>query len=107
MAPRAAAKKVAQAPKEGAGDRLFLIRLACGESGRPEAIKDFAERVERVTKAHYDPATISRLERGEQRWKLDDVRTFALVDPLKRGANWLAFGAVEAQPLPAGTIKPR
>lgn len=107
MAPKAAAKKAAQAPKEGAGDRLFLIRLACGGGGRPEAIEEFAERVKSATKAHYDPATISRLERGKQRWKLSDVEAFAAVDPLRRGNNWLAWGAPEAPPLPPETIKPR
>lgn len=76
---------------ETAGDRLFKIRLACGDGARKaEPLDAFVVRVERVTGAVYDPSTISLLERMKQKWRLDDVRTFAAVDPMERGEQWLS-----------------
>jgi len=90
---------------ETAGDRLFLIRAACGNGTRdPEPLKAFAARVKRTTKKDYDPTTISLLERMKQNWRLDDVRVFAAVDPLARGQVWLSAldgGEVAEMPDPA------
>jgi hypothetical protein len=85
------------------GQRLFLIRLACGDGIRkPESMRDFAERVHIATGAEYEHSTIGMLERDLQGWRLKDAKAFAIVDPLKRGEAWLAFGnEPPAEPLPA------
>lgn len=76
---------------ETSGQRLYMIRLACGDGLRkPEPLPEFAERVKRATGEMYHPSTISMLERMKQGWRLDDARAFAAVDPLKRGALWLS-----------------
>lgn len=76
---------------ETSGDRLFKVRLACGDGARtPESLRAFSDRVFAVTKVRYDPMTLSLLERMKQGWKLEDARTLAMVDPLKRGAGWLS-----------------
>lgn len=76
---------------ETVGQRLYLIRLACGDGVRKaEPMKAFVARVKRVTKQHYDPMTISLLERMKQGWTLDDVERMAAVDPLGRTPAWLA-----------------
>lgn len=73
------------------GQRLYLIRLACGDGvRRPEPAADFSARVERATGKRYDQATISRLETGGRNWLVEDVDAFAAVDPLTRGRAWLA-----------------
>lgn len=96
---------------ETPGSRLYQIRLACGDGTRKaEPLPAFVARVKKRTKADYDPSTISLLERMLQKWKLDDVRNFAAVDPLKRGEAWLAFNLPpEARPeddeLPASRSK--
>lgn len=75
------------------GQRLYLIRLACGDGVRePETQEDFVARVKRRTKQAYSAMTLSNLERMKQRWKLEDVEAFAAVDPLNRGVGWLGFG---------------
>lgn len=88
------------------GQRLFQIRLACGDGRRkPESLREFANRVARATGDTYQHAAISLLERDEQGWRLKDVHNFTAVDPLKRGECWLAFGDVEevAVPMPRPT----
>lgn len=86
------------------GQRLFQIRLACGDGHRkPESLREFAERVEAVTGVSYDHKTISLLERDGQGWRLKDVHAFSAIDPLKRGEHWLAFGnqpSIEGPDLP-------
>jgi hypothetical protein len=78
---------------ETVGQRLYRIRLACGDGVRaPESIREFTKRVLRVTGVRYHDAAISLLERMQQGWRLDDVSTFAQVDPLHRGPVWLAYG---------------
>jgi hypothetical protein len=73
------------------GQRLYLIRLACGDGVRkPESAADFSKRVEKATGQRYDQATISRLETGGRNWLLEDVDAFARVDPEGRGRAWLA-----------------
>lgn len=80
---------------DSAGQRLYLIRLACGDGRRkPLSLREFATYVEAATGAVYDHKTISLLERDQQGWRLKDVETFASVDPRARGAAWLAFGVV-------------
>lgn len=75
------------------GQRLYLIRLACGDGVRdPETIAVFIERVRKRTNRSYTANAISLLERMEQKWKLEDINNFAAVDPLKRSAAWLAWG---------------
>lgn len=89
---------------ETPGQRLFLIRLACGDGLRkPESMRDFADRVLRVTGADYEHSTIGMLERDIQGWRIKDVSAFAAVDPKKRGEAWLAFGnlpSIEGPDLP-------
>jgi hypothetical protein len=81
---------------ETVGQRLYLVRLAWGDGVRkPESLKSFSVRVKRTTKQHYDPMTLSKLERMKQTWKLEDVANFAMVDKLRRGERWLAFGVKE------------
>lgn len=53
-------------------------------------MREFAERVLAVTGVEYQHATISMLERDKQEWRRKDLMTFAAVDPLNRGAAWLA-----------------
>jgi hypothetical protein len=78
------------------GQRLFLIRLACGDGLRkPESMRDFAERVQLATGAEYEHSTIGMLERDLQGWRIKDVHAFAAVDPRGRGEAWLAFGEQE------------
>lgn len=73
------------------GERLYLIRLACGDGVRkPESAADFSERVRKATGKRYDQATISRLETGGRNWLLEDIDAFAAVDPEQRGRAWLA-----------------
>lgn len=75
------------------GQRLYLIRLACGDGVRkPESMRDFAERVRKATGQGYEHTTVSMLERDQQGWRLKDVHAFASVDPKGRGPTWLAFG---------------
>lgn len=78
---------------ETVGQRLYLIRLACGDGVRdPESLKEFSARVKRATKQHFDPMTLSLLERMKQGWTLDNILTLSSVDPKQRGPSWLAFG---------------
>ena len=87
------------AKAETAGQRLYQVRLACGDGVRkPETMEAFAERVKAETGKVYDPSTVSLLERDMQRWKLEDVRAFAAVDPLKRGEVWLSALSEELGP---------
>lgn len=85
------------------GQRLYLIRLACGDGvRRPESAADFGRRVKKATGLKYDQATISRLETGGRNWLLEDVEAFAAVDPLQRGRAWLAgFDGEPVQEVPA------
>ncbi len=90
---------------ETVGDRLFLVRLAWGDGVRkPESLKSFSARVKRATKQHYDPMTLSLLERMKQTWKLEDVEAFVTVDRLKRTREWLAWG-IEPEPAIRPTIR--
>ncbi len=80
-------------PLETPGTRLYLIRLACGDGQRkPLSQAAFANLVLDKTGVWYDPSTISLLERMEQGWTLEDLDTFAAVDPKRRGPVWLAWG---------------
>lgn len=93
--------KIAETP----GDRLWLIRLACGDGFRkPEPLPLFAARVKRETGVDYHQASLSLLERMKQGWRLDDIRTLAAVDPKGRGPIWLAFGVDEASAMPDPTL---
>lgn len=95
---------------ETPGQRLFLIRLACGDGIRkPESMRDFADRVLHVTGVNFEHSTIGMLERDLQGWRLKDVKAFAAVDPKQRGEAWLAFGnqpSIEGPTLPP-TGEPR
>lgn len=89
------------------GNRLYLIRLACGDQVRKaESLEDFSARVYKATKRQYDPSALSRLERMKQGWDLTDVHVLASVDPLKRGPVWLAFGDPRERELPAAQAGP-
>lgn len=78
---------------ETPGKRLFQIRAACGKGERePEPLDAFALRVYRATKERYAPMKLSKLERDIQRWTVRDTEILSRVDPLERGAAWLAYG---------------
>lgn len=73
------------------GERLYLVRLACGDGLRKaESMTEFVLRVARRTGEKYHPNAVSLLERNQQQWRLEDVRVFAAVDPLNRGEIWLS-----------------
>ena len=75
------------------GRRLYAIRLQYGDGSRKaEPLKAFAKRVEDITGEHYDPMTLSLLERDEQGWKLIDAEILSQLDKERRGKEWLAFG---------------
>lgn len=81
------------------GDRLFLIRLACGDGFKSaEPMPKFAQRVLEKTGRKYHDAALSLLERMQQTWKLDDLNAFAAVDPKGRGPAWLAWGDQGGRP---------
>lgn len=89
---------------ETAGDRLYKIRLACGDGTRKaEPLDAFARRVLGATGIEYDPSTISLLERMKQKWRIDDARAFAAVDPMERGPIWLSALAQDVDP---ATVRP-
>lgn len=90
--------------EETPGQRLFKIRLACGDGHRDaEPLEEFAARVKRRTGKSYSAMTLSLLERMKQNWKLDDVDSFSAVDPLARGRTWLAWGDEPVKEPPADT----
>lgn len=75
------------------GQRIYLVRLARGDGIRDaEPIRDFAAALSKARGKNYDPSTVSRLERGDQRPSLDDCEAVAKLDPAQRGAAWIAFG---------------
>jgi hypothetical protein len=80
---------------ETEGERVFLIRVALGSLREPLKQKDFAKLVSRAAGKRFDPTKISRIESGGQRMSLDDAEAFAAVDPLKRGAPWIAYGVTQ------------
>jgi hypothetical protein len=75
------------------GGRLTAIRWQYGDGRKPEPLGAFSKRVKKVTGEHYDPTTLSLLERNKQGWKIDDAEILSQLDKEKRGAEWLAFGA--------------
>jgi hypothetical protein len=78
------------------GKRLYLIRLALGDGTKnPMRIDDFVALLKRKRRAVYQSSAISRTENGGRKLTLVDAEHFAAVDPQKRGAGWLAFGAGE------------
>ena len=89
--------------EETPGQRVYRIRLALGDGLKnPMTLRDFVALLRRQ-KARYDPSTISRIENGTRTITLKDVQAIAAVDPLKRGRDWLAWGASPgAIPLPPG-----
>lgn len=90
------------------GARLYAIRLACGDGHRKaEPLEAFVARVKKETGAGYLPTTVSMLERDKQGWRLADAIAFATVDPLRRGASWLAFGEGQAVPMGGADFDPR
>lgn len=75
------------------GKRLYAIRLQWGDGVRKaEPLATFAKRVKRVTGEHYDPTTLSLLERDVQKWKIEDAEILSQLDKEQRGKEWLAFG---------------
>lgn len=78
---------------ETPGQRLYLIRLACGDGMRkPEPMAAFVKRVKKATGEDYDTGAVSLLERDLQGWRIKDLNAFAAVDPKHRGPAWLGFG---------------
>lgn len=73
------------------GDRLYLIRLACGDGVRnAEILKAFKARIQKRTGRIYHTNALSLLERNEQGWRIEDARILAAVDPKGRGPIWLS-----------------
>ncbi len=94
-------------PSETPGTRLYLIRLACGDGQRkPLSQAAFAKLVLDKRGVSYDPSTISLLERMEQGWTLDDLATFAAIDPKGRGPAWLAWGEQGGRPAEKPPLRP-
>lgn len=94
-----------QTSRKARGQRLYLIRLACGDGVKnPMFIDDFVALVERTTGHRYDPAAISRSENGKRDITVDDAIRFAAVDPKQRGKAWLAFG--DDEPLAVVEVPP-
>lgn len=90
------------------GARLYAVRLACGDGHRKaEPLEAFVARVKQATGTAYLPTTVSMLERDKQGWSLSDAIAFAAVDPLKRGAAWLAFGEGTSAPIEGADFDPR
>jgi len=90
------------------GERLHLIRRQYGDLRKAESLKAFAARVEKATGVHYDPSTLSLLERMEQSWRLEDADTLCLLDKERRGSAWILYGIVtppaEVMPDPANGL---
>lgn len=79
-------------------ERIYSIRLALGDGVRtPLSLARFSALIYSHTQVHYDPTTLSLLERGRRRVTLDDVGALARVDPRNRGRCWLAFGEAEQE----------
>lgn len=84
-------------PADTPAKRAYLVRLACGDGFKtPETMAAFAVRLTRQKRGAWDSAKVSRVESGDRKLTLDDVETYAAVDPLKRGNAWLAFGETAA-----------
>lgn len=84
----------ARPASEGVGERIFLVRAACGDGPKhPMSMKEFAELLtsRSPTGRRYYDSTISLMENGQQRVTIDDVEVIAGVDPLHRGRAWLAW----------------
>lgn len=81
---------------ETPGQRLYKIRLACGDGVREaETLEAFSKRLEAAGYS-YSAMTLSSMERMKQKWRLDDVNALSSVDPLRRGPVWLA--AMDSEP---------
>lgn len=97
--------------KTTVGQRVYLVRLACGDGVRKAMpMREFAE----LLSGHDEPFHASRLsdiENDKSVPTLDEVERIAMVDPLKRGRDWLGWGDQDegeqgAKPI-NGTPKPR
>lgn len=86
-------------------DRVFTIRQALGENRRrPLSQKAFAallsERAQAMGKGtKFDESMIGRTETSRVP-DVDEVEVIASVDPLDRGAAWLAWGETRGVVLP-------
>lgn len=76
------------------GDRIALIRQTppLGTVREPMSLRDFAVLVQERTGLRLDKDKLSRIERGVQPLDTNAAAAIASVDPLKRGAAWLAWG---------------
>jgi hypothetical protein len=78
--------------------RVYAIRLARGDGWKvPESMEAFAEAMtavgrKRRPELRYDSSKVSRIESGDRKVSIEDAEVLAAVDPLKRGAAWVAFG---------------
>lgn len=88
------------------GVRVYEIRRALGPDPRHEMpTRAFAELLNAKGEAlgveiSLDSSAITRIEKGERRLQLEEVPVVAAVDPLKRGAEWLAWGERQAVEMP-------
>jgi hypothetical protein len=72
--------------------RVYAIRLARGDGWKvAEPMDVFAAAMTAVGKGRYDSSKVSRIESGERKVSIEDAEVLAAVDPLKRGAAWVAF----------------
>lgn len=83
--------------------RVYAIRLARGDGWKvPEPMDAFAEAMTAVGRTRrpelrYDSSKVSRIESGDRKVSIEDAEVLATVDPLKRGAAWVAFGEAGGQ----------
>lgn len=73
--------------------RAYAVRLACGDGWKNAMpMADFATLLNKKSKgAAYDSAKISRIESGGRTFTIADAKAYAAVDPMRRGAAWVAM----------------
>lgn len=72
--------------------RVYLVRLACGDGIRkPMPMREFAELLTGDGETVH-PSRVSDIENEKSPPTLAEIERIAVVDPLKRGKSWLAWG---------------
>lgn len=78
-------------------ERLFAVRASLGEGPRkPLALRLLDDLIFEKTGRRLHASELSAMEQGERIPRINDVEAIASVDPLKRGAAWLAYGDASA-----------
>lgn len=86
-------------------DRLFAVRSALGTTRKPLPFQALATLVEQHTGERVSWESLRRYEADGREPPLWIIRALAEIDPLERGAPWLAWGFDVASP-PAARAKP-